>query len=669
MESSIKKIQLLFCHTCGLQRVCDVTEELQKLFTEKHLEPNTCGICQKQLEPNNEQQFGIKDEQIDDSDGQNKDYDLRSNLRVVVKKDKIDTNNEEQDDGDDTTMESDEPGEDIDEEVHKLMQMGEDPELVASELVASSTAMKNELNEDIDEEVHRLMQMEEDPELVASSVLLKEADENCVKFLDPELVEATLPSDDPNRPLKCKVCNATFITIGSFVKHASDHTDKGPMEKPLKCSDCGKNYSTRAFQQHRRNHLKLKTPQQCTYKGCKFAFNERHVFQSHVEVHKGLKRHCCKVCGAGYLTKRDLSVHERVHSKGSKQFICRYCKEPFATSFKVKRHERENHDHQDTLECDECALTFSSEYLVKRHKEFHKTELKTDFVCNKCRQCFTDQSTLDQHAELNTCNAPDDIDWEEVTKFVNPRLVVLMDKPRIRSKPFRCKQCPTKEFNVASLFLNHMKYKHPKIDCPVTHAYTCDQCDVKFKWYNTVVNHNLTHSLYRPYICDHDGCNKGFKNPQQLRSHKVTHRGNRQKHICHICGAGLVSNTKLRRHMETVHSKSRPKPYKCTYCNKSFLDKWRQNHHERLSHLNERPFVCEVCGKAFKENSALVTHNYSHTGERPFACHLCEYRCIRRDYLTNHIRTHTGVHPYKCELCETTFMHKPALNYHVKKVH
>ncbi|XP_072014047.1 uncharacterized protein [Amphiura filiformis] len=381
MESSIKDSPLLFCRTCGLQRVCDVEKELQKLFAEKYLQlPNMCGICQKQVEPNNDTKTNIKKceqsgkkEQSDNSDGEdcgvcediygeNDDLRLESNRRVVKKK-KIETikvtkrrrkttsttakktrqekpvnivNDKRsrvtrlrtgaitnrkytnpQDDEFSTEDESDSESnsEDTDNEVQD--------------------AMESELDEDIDDEVKQLMQMKEDPELMASSTVLEETDQSLIKFLDPELVEMTLPSDDPKRPLKCKVCNATFVTIGSFANHVSDHTNKGPMAKPLKCSDCGKNCATKGFKQHRSGHIKFKAPQQCTYKGCNFTFKERNIFQSHLDVHKGVKRNCCKVCGAGYMRKTDLTVHhQRDHAKGAKQLLCRYCKKPFLADLK-----------------------------------------------------------------------------------------------------------------------------------------------------------------------------------------------------------------------------------------------------------------------------------------------------------------------------------------------
>lgn len=42
-----------------------------------------------------------------------------------------------------------------------------------------------------------------------------------------------------------------------------------------------------------------------------------------------------------------------------------------------------------------------------------------------------------------------------------------------------------------------------------------------------------------------------------------------------------------------------------------------------LVHLEQRPFVCQVCSKSFISNSKLKQHLNIHTGERPYKCNYC----------------------------------------------
>ena len=47
MDKLGEKTVLLFCKACGCRQLHDVIEELQKLFTERNVKPNVCGICSK----------------------------------------------------------------------------------------------------------------------------------------------------------------------------------------------------------------------------------------------------------------------------------------------------------------------------------------------------------------------------------------------------------------------------------------------------------------------------------------------------------------------------------------------------------------------------------------------------------------------------------------------
>jgi uncharacterized Zn-finger protein len=54
---------------------------------------------------------------------------------------------------------------------------------------------------------------------------------------------------------------------------------------------------------------------------------------------------------------------------------------------------------------------------------------------------------------------------------------------------------------------------------------------------------------------------------------------------------------------------------------------------------------------AFSENCNLQRHIRKHTGDKPYKCNVCGKAFSETGNLQRHIRKHTGDKPYKCDVC------------------
>lgn len=54
--------------------------------------------------------------------------------------------------------------------------------------------------------------------------------------------------------------------------------------------------------------------------------------------------------------------------------------------------------------------------------------------------------------------------------------------------------------------------------------------------------------------------------------------------------------------------------------------------------LGERPFVCELCKKAFNQKNALQIHIKKHSGEKPYKCSYCALAFTQKGNLKTHVK-------------------------------
>ncbi|KAG8259272.1 hypothetical protein J6590_014741 [Homalodisca vitripennis] len=127
----------------------------------------------------------------------------------------------------------------------------------------------------------------------------------------------------------------------------------------------------------------------------------------------------------------------------------------------------------------------------------------------------------------------------------------------------------------------------------------------------------------RPYVCD---CGRSYKYKQHLQYHQNHECGKEPAFACEFCPYKAKRRFTVVKHMEMKHQAHHL--HARDFIN-DLLDKTLQS---------SKPYMCMKCGRSYKHNSTLWTHQKYECGKEPsFQCSFCPYRAKKKNNLKAHV--------------------------------
>ena len=342
----------------------------------------------------------------------------------------------------------------------------------------------------------------------------------------------------------------------------------------------------------------------------------------------------------------------------------------------------------DSFSVSQTSLNKDSLISVKVKEESSENVVSDSFnvKCEHCKSMFQTVKSLQIHAKK--CHDGNTL---------------------VSSKVFICKFCD-KEFPTVTIKNRHFREVH----CKITDiSKGCSICEKTYKSMHALREHLNSHKSNKTaWVCY--VCNKTYQSKRTLNRHILSHKGDCPMETCKYCGKKLLKRNMsfhLRLHTGEYQcticklncwSKSRLsehmlrhgtyKPFKCDFCGRGFIRKWKLKSHylvhakdpdflkslseERKAeltaelaeaHERRKAFKCHDCERSFAERRNLTEHMRVHTGERPFECGKCAKRFTQVGTLKRHMQIHGP--RLQCTQCERTYTHLSALKDHVDLVH
>ena len=339
----------------------------------------------------------------------------------------------------------------------------------------------------------------------------------------------------------------------------------------------------------------------------------------------------CEVCGKVFAHTSNYKNHIRTHSD-ERPFVCHVCSIGFKERYHLKKHTLFKHTGELNEACRRCGKRFKDSTAVRAHERIHSDA--RPYACHRCGKAFKTSECLWHHDHRSkTCGRP-------------VRRSVDITSPLSGT----CKSAEEHQpgDSLASLTdlvdqSTTMAGADVKLLFPrraVTASQNTRQSMVKTEDAMYMLSANGTHDDSSQMIAapvnasaDIPWLSQSTKPVAVVIGQHITGSGGiKQRSICSRCGKQFASSLAFERHL-AVHSLTRP--YRCHICDVGFKLKVHLKKHNLYRHNSDYPCQCRVCGKPFKDSSAVRLHERIHSSARPFQC-ACGKSFKTRENLWGH---------------------------------
>lgn len=268
-------------------------------------------------------------------------------------------------------------------------------------------------------------------------------------------------------------------------------------------------------------------------------------------------------------------------------------------------------DPESPTECTLCGKVFSSTGILARHMETHGQHVE-ELKCNICEKPYLSEEDLNKHKKLH----------KTVKKSTRSRRKVRKPSKKIR--------------------------------------FHCAHCSRVFKTEQNKDDHEITHTIAKPFECDI--CGSFFRLKSNLATHKKVIHFDEKRYKCQLCDKEFKYKKVLKGHTMSVHTGERP--YKCEFCEAGFVYLQHYKKHMRI-HTGEKPYTCLICDKAFNSSDNRRAHMFTHSDVKPYECLLCGAGFMRRPLVLAHIKQHPHIQNIEASVkvnSPTTLMSKMGTN-------